>query len=228
MEVIKKWLESSGSYHDGVALIGKFSKNKILYGYLNRRVDMPKLRYELGKIAGKGATQATLIKPLAESPAEDLVVDPEFKVEPSGRITYEDLPSELRPCFESATEAYRNGRRCHYLLKDADTDGKRKGLRTELLKWIDQSRKSWQILDNWKETGEMPAAAKSEDKKIVNLSSAATSLTRQLEKLDKATSEDAIAQITPVVKSLVKTITENGRTISAKTKERLLKHNIEI
>lgn len=229
METIKQWFESAGSYRDGVELLIRFSKNKTLQGYLNRRVDMPKLRYELGKIIGRGVAPTALAKPQIESSAEsDLTEHPEFKVAPSERITYENLPEELKPCFEQATEAYRNGRRCHYLLKDVALDDQRKGLRMELLKWIDQSRQSWEILEHWKVTGEIFAPKITTSDKVINLSGAATQLTRHLEKLDNATDPLIAEQIIPLVLDLIKVITENGRTISAKTKARLQKHNIEI
>ncbi|MDR1984089.1 MAG: hypothetical protein LBQ28_04630 [Prevotellaceae bacterium] len=154
MNDIKKWLESeTPDYYAGISLLSKYSKNKAILHYLNRKVVMSKLRYELDKIASGSKSivkKQTIVLDEKHPPkidqqpkAERAIIDIE------GKIKYEDLPDNLKILYDKNTEKYKILRGAHAEMKAVKGKTKRQKLRKQIAELDDAIAKNWDIIDKW-------------------------------------------------------------------------------
>lgn len=155
---IKEWLESEGSYEEGLALFIAHSRRRALINYLSRKRDPLKLRYELEKMsryAGArpaGSTTIT-IPPLPQKPHERL------KVLRDGTVRVNDLPVILQGVYNEICGHYARMRHLHEKMKLVGSDAQRAAVRRELLDEDAKHRAAWAILDRWAADGTLPEAA---------------------------------------------------------------------
>lgn len=203
MEDIKNWLETSGSYVDGLELAKAHLRNRNIIRHFEHNQDYDRLRYELQKLVPV-VVQAVTIEPL-DKPSSVL------------RFDYEALPEELKPYYDRAANAYQVARKWHYAMKDAKSDERRKECRGELLAAIGERSACWMVLDNWKATGELPRVEKK------SLQALASLFSREMAKLVKKPTDETLK--TQIVELAIK-MREQGRVFAPKTLAKLAKHNI--
>ncbi len=169
MDDLKKWLENKEPvYAEGLILLAKYGRNRILLQNLNRREHMKKLRYELEKIYGHHSTDKKIKSDAqkARKAAETIVLTPKTMVEEITAekkvfrmkivrdkkvVNYDDLPESLKKVHDQTVEAYKLQRSIHEkikLMKEA-TDEERQPLVAELLKLDETVRENWKKIDAW-------------------------------------------------------------------------------
>ena len=162
------WLDDENrDYRAGVALFEKYSRNKSMLHFFQRKGNeaLSRLEYQLRKLAGKKhlrpaeetkrisfakAQESTEIRPPA------LTVRTEIKIGRADGIKFEDLPESLQPLYSANTDDYKAMRSLHEKMKLSNTDEDRARFRAELVKLDDAVAKRWEIIDKWAETGELP------------------------------------------------------------------------
>lgn len=140
MEAIKNWINKGMDYDQGLILIAKYHKNRMLARNLTRKCIPEKLEYELRKISGlanyKPTPAAKPPTPAAKPPTPPAkpekpiqpaqkpapaptpagykfeIVDPE-----SRKVNKKDLPESLQVVYDTIVEKYRKARSVHEKLK---------------------------------------------------------------------------------------------------------------
>ncbi len=175
MEKIKAWLDSEDpDYHEGLILLAKNTKNRILVQNLNRRTHHKKLKYELQKIYDRNVTSSKIVKANKKQAKEDqiFILTPKTKAEdvnPSKKlkikvvvnkkeVDYNDLPSSLKKIYDNTVEAYKIMRTMHEKLKlmSKAPDTQRAALVEQLTKLDDTIRGNWETIDKWDGTPDEP------------------------------------------------------------------------
>lgn len=203
MEDIKKWLETSGSYVDGLELAKTYLRNRNIIRHFEHNQDYDRLRYELQKLV-----------PLV---VQAVAIEPQYKPSSVLRFDYETLPEELKPYYDRAANAYQMARKWHYAMKEATSDERRKECRREVLAAIDERSACWTVLDNWKTTGELPRVEKK------SLQALASLFSREMAKLNKEPTDETLK--TQIVELAIK-MQKQGRVLAPKTLAKLAQHNI--
>lgn len=143
MEAITEWIEKGKNYDAGIALLAKYSKNRVLLQNLSRKQIPAKLEYELRKI-GK------IEMPVLHSPAP--VVDrleDDIKIGGTPTIDPSALPDHLKTLWNETAEKYRLARATHEQIKQI-TDLNQRMAHVELLEnYRQEIRENWDVIDTW-------------------------------------------------------------------------------
>lgn len=165
MEAISEWLSSDRDYNVGLALLAKYSKNRILLQSLSRKSLPVKLEYELRK--------------LVKSDVPDDVACNHEPVEPSGktdilevggkpRVDPDDLPDHLKKLWDETAEKYRLARATHEQIKRM-TDINQRAAYIELLEnYRFEIRENWKVIDAFVKEQNNPGTPVVVDDKRVN------------------------------------------------------------
>ena len=120
MQTINEWLAGNRDYASGLALLAKYSKNRILLQNLSRKPLPAKLEYELRKLS---KTPEPPVVPPANILPETAPESVPAPLTGKPRINPDDLPDHLRQLWQETAEKYRLARTLHEKLKllaDAD------------------------------------------------------------------------------------------------------------
>lgn len=160
-EKIKSWLDSEEKdFDEGLTLFQQVSKNRSVFLYLFRKKQLPKLEYELQKIASFMETQQVAEKAKIVPIAGNIVPPPDPGMDPvqvlsERKINPENLTPELKEVFDSIVEKYKIARALHEKMKLPElTDAQRAEVRAELVKFDDEIAAGWKILDAPKAEGD--------------------------------------------------------------------------
>ena len=172
MEKIKIYLESDNrNYDEGLMLLTKYSKNRILSQRLARKPWVEKLEYELQKLLDRADLLKGVVKQkkavqkvdaqkaaFIESLPEVLEVKRNFVVRSKQSISYNDLPSDLRVIWDETAELYKHSRSLHEKLKlmFKSTDKDRKPLMENLLRLQTKVRENWDKIDSYNPEDHLP------------------------------------------------------------------------
>jgi len=172
MEKIKIYLESDNrNYDEGLMLLTKYSKNRILSQRLARKPWVEKLEYELQKLVDRADLLKGVVKQkkavqkvdaqkaaFIESLPEVLEVKRNFVVRSKQSISYNDLPSDLRVIWDETAELYKHSRSLHEKLKlmFKSTDKDRKPLMENLLRLQSKVRENWDKIDSYNPEDHLP------------------------------------------------------------------------
>lgn len=188
---IKEWLENRGSFDDGYRLFLRHNRNRNVARYLERKRDMAKLRYELGKIAARGECKLSS----AALPDSKTFIDDgnagkpheRLKVIRDGSVRYDDLPATLQAVYQKICEAHRRMQSLHERMKVAATDADRAAVRAELLQNNEVRSAGWAAIDRWAADGTLPEPAAPESPRVdaKAVVAARASITRNLALLRK-------------------------------------------
>ena len=155
MKTIQEWFYTGKDYEEGLLLLARFSKNRVLLQNLSRKKMQLKLEYELNKIAGINK-QSEVKEPVKAIPR--LL---------TSRIDPKDLPEHLRVLWEETAEKYRLSRGIHEQLKLMTAAGQRAPLIEQLENYRKEIRANWNVVDAWvSEQNEGVQPVKMDDKRI--------------------------------------------------------------
>lgn len=176
MVTLKDWFQEK-DYGIGLAILGKYCKNRFLVQHLGRRKKPKKLEYELRKIANRHQLIASAKQQVpAEEQAEVKVTQAKKQVkaeshsdhvisqmnaEPGpqrlriirneNEVKYDDLPKVIQALWDTNRDAYKEIRSLHEKLKlmEKATPEDRQPL-TERISALDDSiRANWKEIDAW-------------------------------------------------------------------------------
>jgi len=167
---IQSWLDSKDQDFDiGFNLFVRFSHNRSLALFLQRKRKHSKLVYEMQKIVQRQSiieAPVMPIKPIKNAVAKadpkkleniDISKDPGQRVEALGRlrvlvdekINYDDLPEDMKTLYDETRDRYKRMRAVHEQMKIAKTDDARHQARKSLVYLDDKITEGWKLLDNW-------------------------------------------------------------------------------
>lgn len=181
---LQKWFDSEKrDYGLGLALLGKYSKNRMLLQNLSRKQNPKKLEYELKKALKLENAKAGKKESHSDQMIDKMNSDPQ-KIEGTSRahgadmdkikvvrenheMKYEDLPEEIQKLWDANRDGYKEIRATHEKLKLMETAPKKD--RVPLLARIDELdvsiRKNWDVIDAWQPGTEVPK--KEEDPTVI-------------------------------------------------------------
>ena len=143
-EIVDYLNGASRDFDSGFALFCKYTRNRNLVNWIGRKKDMPKLLYELGKLAGfDGSARVSPPKlpplPPAAPPAPDIsdaasdIQAPVVRTYDERRTNRRDLPLHLQKVYDDIADLYKLRRAWHEKMKFARTDLDRARCRERLL-----------------------------------------------------------------------------------------------
>lgn len=198
VEKLKEYLNQDikdRDYDEGLLLLVKLSKNRILRDRLSRKPWPDKLFYELEKILDKKEAMeseksianentraaAKKTKQNKSIPSKKSIVLPGELSEKSApnrirvikgdqKINYEDLPEVLQQKWDENATLYKQGRSYHEKLKlmGDKTDEERAPIVQELSKISKLIRANWDTIDSWDGTFPLPGGTKPIDHKRIS------------------------------------------------------------
>ena len=163
---ISTYLKSAEpDYYVGLALFCKYSRNDWLKNWLSRRVDRPKLIYELQKLSDAAPAEnpnvqadvARYAQKPAPAPEPEPVPEPVqeqkkvqvFRTFDDRRTRRSDLPEELQAVYDSISEDYKLRRGLHEKMKSAGTNNDRASFRARLLETDARIKAGWAKIDSF-------------------------------------------------------------------------------
>ena len=149
----------SRDFDSGFALFRKYSRNRNLISWIERKRSMPKLLYELQKLAGRAEVSAPIVQPFPEelprlaSSITDSILDiasgRKIRTYDERRTNRGDLPERLQKVYDDISDLYKLRRAWHEKMKFARTDIDRAKCRERLLETHGQITKGWKMIDNY-------------------------------------------------------------------------------
>lgn len=175
VEKITKYLsKKERDYDEGLILLSKTSRNRILIQLLGRKELKDKLEYELQKVIDRDVllkvVKTQKVKtPKVKTPKDDVpVIEKPGKlrvIRGDNKINYDDLPDALQTRWDENTDAYKGSRSLHEKLKlmeNAKAED-RKPLIGQIISLHNIIRANWEIIDAYDPTKKVESK---EDKKI--------------------------------------------------------------
>lgn len=165
METINEWLNGEREYNAGLALLAKYSKNRILLQSLSRKSLPVKLEYELKKLISRDipGNSASNHEPVNPSGAPDIL-----EVGGKPRVDPDDLPDHLKKLWDETAERYRLARATHEQIKRM-TDINQRAAYIELLEsYRVEIRENWKVIDAFIKEQNNPGTPVVVDDKRVN------------------------------------------------------------
>ncbi len=172
VEKIEKYLEAKKKdYDQGLIILSKATKNRILVQRLSRKQWPEKLNYELKKCLERlksleqtspeekspveKSTKPLEKKDVSKNPSENIPIIKEPKrvriIKNDQKVKFEDLPEELQKKWDENALMYKEARSLHEKLKllAEAKDEDRQPLITRLGMLSDKVRANWDIIDNY-------------------------------------------------------------------------------
>lgn len=187
VEKIKKYLsQDDRDYDEGLILLSKASKNRILIQNLGRKQFSAKLDYELIKVVDRyeAANATPVIEPSKDEnqhkdPQEDEDINdsdiPVIKevgrvrvIREGQNVNYDDLPEELKKKWDENAEAYKEARSLHEKLKlmEKAKAEDRAPLVSRLVELSHIVRSNWDVIDSWDPKSDKSKTSDKPDQKI--------------------------------------------------------------
>jgi hypothetical protein len=169
MATLEDWFQTK-NYEEGLTLLARYSKNRMLVQNLTKKTHPGKLEYELKKIAAnhKIAVKKEAPKPQAQKPQKpapkkevkkpvylaDVPEEDREKltiVRGKKYINPDDLPEDLKRLWEANRDSYKEIRVLSEKLKlmDNATAEDRQPLTERMCKLDDFVRANWELIDAW-------------------------------------------------------------------------------
>lgn len=165
MQTINEWLAGNRDYASGLALLAKYSKNRILLQNLSRKPMPAKLEYELHKLSKTPeppvVPPADLLPATAPKPAPALIGG-------KPKVNPDDLPDHLRQLWQETAEKYRLARATHEQLKLLTDADQRAPLIEQLENYRKEIRANWDVIDTWAKEQSQGNSSVTVDEKRVN------------------------------------------------------------
>ena len=159
MQTINEWLSGNRDYASGLALLAKYSKNRILLQNLSRKPLPAKLEYELRKLSK--ISEPPVVPPANVLPA----TDPESVPAPltgKPKINPDDL------LWQETAEKYRLARALHEQLKLLTDADQRAPFIGQLENYRKEIRPNWNVIDTWAKEQNQGNSSVTVDEKRIN------------------------------------------------------------
>lgn len=173
LKPIKEWIDkkADADYDEGLALLSKFSKNRMLIQALGRKPWPEKLRYELEKVLRLHTSPQTIAQMKAQNKeleeTGELIVtaqimgvelDRTLVMQKGKALKHEELPEQLKPLHLFNLAGYKKVRSLHEKLKLMvdKPDKERKPIVEELDGIMTQIRTNWDAIDAWLKDETLP------------------------------------------------------------------------
>lgn len=152
-EEISLYLAGPRDFDEGLRLLEKYTNNRAVYAWVQRKRHQEKLIYELTKLSRlahlKPSRQfrahVSAASPRKTAPATD---DDDTPAKPRRQFKRDELPEDMLPVFDSIADAYKQQRVFHEKMKLAATDADRSALRAELVKLDNLIATGWDKIDS--------------------------------------------------------------------------------
>lgn len=165
METIKEWLNGAKDYTSGLALLAKYSKNRILLQNLSRKPMPAKLEYELRKLSK--ASEPPVVPPSDALPVTATEPIP-APIGGKPKVNPDDLPDYLQQLWQETAEKYRLARAIHEQLKLQTDAGQRVPLVEQMETYRKEIRANWDVIDSWVSERNQEANTAVIDEKRIN------------------------------------------------------------
>lgn len=238
MVTIKEYLCNPEDYDQGLELLKKHSKNRVLLNNLTRKENRDKLLYELGKYTNKPKAVAS------ESKYAQLRVSREKNPAPTNQqtisgkvriirkrppIMYEELPERLQKLWDVNRDLYKETRSLHEKLKlmEKASATDRQPLTKKITANDEQIKLNWAIIDDYK-PGEEPEEEPVQEITHKRVNANRKYISTNLTKLSKEKDLDKKSQMAEKIQERVTELVKAGIDISDKTKKQLRTHKIDV
>lgn len=162
-EILAYLSSAKPDFDSGFALFCKYSRNRTAKDWIARRHDMPKLIYELGKLAKTTVADTSSVPSVemalftpspAPAPAPVAGVAQEvrkltFRTFDDRRTRRSELPPDLQEVFDRNAEDYKLRRGFHEKMKMALSDADRAHYRALVLETDARIRAGWDRIDDY-------------------------------------------------------------------------------
>ena len=252
---LQEWIQADEKdYGLGMALYGKYCKNRILFQNLSRKPNPGKLENELLKAYKRELLKGTIEKPvkvpeeqldktpnepLGDKKKEQLIAEPapfRLKIVREGQdVKYEDLPEEIQKLWDANRDSYKEIRSLHEKLKlmEKATPEERQPLTSRIVELDDSIRKNWEEIDSWQ-----PGKQEPKDKNPAAVEDQATLAHKRINANRKYISTNAkklvgesdvkkAGKLRKKIQERVNELKAAGENLKGKTEEELKKLGIE-
>lgn len=242
MVTLREWLQAEKKdYGIGLALLGKYSKNRVLLQNLSRKQNPAKVEYELNKAAKQLGIDIDDVEESKDlSGGKDTTVQPQ-KIEGTSRshtsadmdklivirsnqkVNYEDLPKEIQEKWDENRDGYKEIRATHEKLKLMEAAPAED--RVPLLARIDELdiaiRKNWDVIDAWQPGAEPEVKKEAEaiDHKRINANR--KYISTNAKKLAEETDQVKADKLRAKIQERVTELKVAGEEMNDKTREEL-------
>ena len=226
-EILEYLNSAEPDFNTGFALFCRYSRNEALKNWISRKLDMPKLLYELEKLSrttvsinpkeSLDVARYAQSRPSPEPPAQDPVSVPviepsiSFKTFDERKTRRADLPAELQAVYDECASDFKLRRGLHEKMKMATTNADRAIYRQRVIETDARIRAGFAEIDDYL-TRQAEEKAKADDFKE---STARSYVSRALKK-DKLTGAQKAT-----LKARVQALQAHGCTLDAKTISKL-------
>jgi hypothetical protein len=171
---ISLYLKSANpSFEEGFALFCKYSHNRNLIDWINRRNDKATLLYQLKKLnnlLSDGAPINTVATRLIRQPKPTAKIEKTAAKSEAPKVTFKtyddrrtkrsDLSPEMQKVYDDVASEYSVRRGYHEKMKMAKTDADRQAFRAKILESEERIKSGWARIDAW--------LAENESKKVTD------------------------------------------------------------
>jgi len=231
MATLIDWFERK-DYGEGVALLGKYVKNKILIQNLSRKRNPGKLEYELLKIAERNKLvpeKPEVTKVEVEDKPLPAVEETKGTIEDPKQLNPDELPAHLKSKWHENQDSYKEIRSLHEKLKlmENGTTEDRQPLTERLASLDDVIRANWAEIDDWIPGQEKePVTSATVDFNRINANRKFIS-TNLRKIIDNAIQPKKLDVVKNEIKTRFKELKTAGQEFTADTLEDLKKAGIE-
>jgi len=226
-EILAYLNSAEPDFSAGFALFCRYSRNEALKNWISRKLDMPKLLYELEKLSrttvsinpmeSLDVARYAQSRPSPEPPAQDPVSVPviepsiSFKTFDERKTRRADLPAELQAVYDECASDFKLRRGLHEKMKMATTNADRAIYRQRVIETDARIRAGFAEIDDYL-TRQAEEKAKADDFKE---STARSYVSRALKKAKLTGAQKA------TLKARVQALQAHGCTLDAKTISKL-------
>lgn len=226
-EILEYLNSAEPDFSAGFALFCRYSRNDALKNWISRKLDMPKLLYELEKLSrttvsinpkeSLDVARYAQSRPSPEPPAQDPVSVPviepsiSFKTFDERKTRRADLPAELQAVYDECASDFKLRRGLHEKMKMATTNADRAIYRQRVIETDARIRAGFAEIDDYL-TRQAEEKAKAD---YFKESTARSYVSRALKK-DKLTGAQKAT-----LKARVQALQAHGCTLDAKTISKL-------
>ena len=229
-EILEYLNSAEPDFSAGFALFCRYSRNEALKNWISRKLDMPKLLYELEKLSrttvsinpresldlaryAQSRPSPEPSVPAAQEPVRVPVIEPSisFKTFDERKTRRADLPAELQAVYDECASDFKLRRGLHEKMKMATTNADRAIYRQRVIETDARIRAGFAEIDDYL-TRQAEEKAKADDFKE---STARSYVSRALKKAKLTGAQKA------TLKARVQALQAHGCTLDAKTISKL-------
>jgi hypothetical protein len=237
-EEILKYLETPENrrdYLEGINLLEKYGREKSVISLLKRKIYPKKLYYKLSELSKQKRIVERSVEPSKMIQARKTVMplaknQKKEKKEPQKFVSKdaENLPEPLKKLHAEIVEKHKKTRSLHERMKLAKSEASIAKFNKEIASLHKEIKEGYAILDNYKETGEMPENLQKQKAGIdaKSIAAARKYISISLPKLEALKDEAKIAKLKESIKERYLLLLEANNEFTEDTLTKLAKNGI--